>query len=100
MFTKLKTNLAGNLELTLCCMNRILKEQFFHTMMNGCKNGNSAGYSDYGRTVVYTWKQAGLMLSNVIKWADWREKKISIVLERSKSGGARNQQSGYTSRTD
>ena len=23
------------------------------------KNGNSAGYSDYGRTVVYTWKQAG-----------------------------------------
>ena len=48
------------------------------------KNGNSAGYSDYGRTVVYTWKRQGLrrVIQNVIKnGLDHGEKKISIVLE-------------------
>ena len=52
------------------------------------KNGNSAGYSDYGRTVVYTWKQAGLrrVIQNVIKnGLDHGEKKISIVLERDQN---------------
>ena len=52
------------------------------------KNGNSARYSDYGRTVVYTWKQAGLrrVIQNVIKnGLDHGEKKISIVLERDQN---------------
>ena len=43
------------------------------------KNGNSAGYSDYGRTVVYTWKQAGT--PPCYPECD----KISIVLERDQN---------------
>lgn len=52
------------------------------------KNGNSAGYSDYGRTVVYTWKQAGTppCYPECDKnGLDHGEKKISIVLERDQN---------------
>ena len=103
MFTKLK-NESYSLELTPCCINRILKETVFSYYDDWVRREIQPDIQITEEQLYIHGNRQGLrrVIQNVIKnGLDHGEKKISIVLEREQNQAVlTNQQSGDTSRTD
>ena len=84
MFTKLK-NESYSLELTPCCINRILKETVFSYYDDWVRRGSQPDIQITEELLSIAGNKQGLhrVIQNVIKnGLDHGEKKISIVLER------------------
>ena len=87
MFTKLK-NESYSLELTLCCMNRILKETVFSYYDEWVRMEIQPDIQITEEQLYIHGNRQGLrrVIQNVIKnGLDHGEKKISIVLERDQN---------------
>ncbi|MGN0404634.1 MAG: sensor histidine kinase [Bariatricus sp.] len=86
-FTKLK-NESYNLELTSCCINRILKETVFSYYDDWLRKGIQPDIQITEELIYIQGNPQGLhrVIQNVIKnGLDHGEKKISIVLEREQN---------------
>ena len=86
-FTKLK-NESYNLELTSCCINRILKETVFSYYDDWLRKGIQPDIQITEEPIYIQGNQQGLhrVIQNVIKnGLDHGEKKIRIVLEREQN---------------
>ena len=87
MFTKLK-NESYSLELTPCCINRILKETVFSYYDDWVRRGIQPDIQITEELLSIAGNKQGLhrVIQNVIKnGLDHGEKKISIVLERDQN---------------